>query len=144
MIKNILTMDPKERRKGTIKKLSKQFKQNKFLAEMEQTADADSMFQLYQKLGYTAHRAGEAVFHYGDKGDLFYIILEGKVEVRTVSPVELDGESTTPEGLITFIISYWKDIYWAKISDSYTIKDMFMNELQRLKVPVDLDSNFDE
>ena len=47
MIKNILTMDPKERRKGTIKKLSKQFKNNKFLSEVEQTHDADSMFALY-------------------------------------------------------------------------------------------------
>ena len=44
MIKNILMMDPKERRKGTIKKLSKQFKSNKFLAEMETTTDEDSMF----------------------------------------------------------------------------------------------------
>ena len=84
------------------------------------------------------------MFHYGEKGDLFYIILEGKVEVRTVSPVELDGESTTPEGLITFIISYWRDIYWAKIPECYTIRELFTRELQRLKVPVDLDGNFDE
>ena len=39
MIKNILMMDPRDRRKGTVEKLSKQFRNNKFLKEVSDTRD---------------------------------------------------------------------------------------------------------
>lgn len=34
-----------------------------------------------EQMEYVHHEAGECVFHYGDHGDLFYFILEGKVSV---------------------------------------------------------------
>lgn len=35
---------------------------------------------------------GETVFHFGDRGQLFYIIIDGEIEIRTPSPVELENE----------------------------------------------------
>ena len=90
-----------------------------------------------------AHKAGETVFHYGDQGDLFYIILDGKVEVRIVAPVELDGEDTTPCGLMSFLANFFQDIYWQKVSEEHAVRELFENEMHRLKVNYDDDGNFD-
>ena len=58
MIKNILMMDPKERRKGTVQKLSMQFKKNKFLKEIADTRDPETVQTLYKHLGHTALMVG--------------------------------------------------------------------------------------
>ena len=58
MIKNILMMDPKERRKGTVQKLSMQFKNNKFLKEVADTRDPETVQTLYKHLGHTALMSG--------------------------------------------------------------------------------------
>ena len=81
--------------------------------------------------------AGEAVFRYGDRGVQFYIIVDGEVEVRTPSPVELDEESATPEGLLSFIVSFYNDIYWDKVSQGDRVQQMFFKELQRLEINVE-------
>ena len=62
------------------------------------------------------HTAGSIVFHYGDVGHHFYIVIKGEVEVRVPAPVELEEESATPEGLMSFIITYFQDINW-KVTD---------------------------
>jgi hypothetical protein len=46
---------------------------------------------------------------------MFYIIIKGEVEIRTPSPIELENESATAEGILVFIVTYFEDIYWHKI-----------------------------
>ena len=91
------------------------FKTNKFLAETASTRDSETVFTLYRNLRMQECEPGEPVFRYGDRGGFFYIIIDGEVEVRTPSPVELDEESATPEGLLSFIVSFYHDIYWDKV-----------------------------
>jgi CRP-like cAMP-binding protein len=47
---------------------------------------------LYTHLRIEECKAGRKVFNYGDYGQLFYIIIEGEVEVRTPAPVELEND----------------------------------------------------
>lgn len=58
----------------------------------------------------------ETVFLFGDRGKMFYIIIKGEVEIRTPSPIELENESATAEGILVFIVTYFEDIYWKKIN----------------------------
>ena len=74
------------------------------------------------------------MFHYGDRGSLFYIIIEGEVEIRTPSPVELDNDSATAEGILVFIVTYFDDIYWEKIYQGQKIQQVFLKELMKLNV----------
>ena len=96
------------------------------MREVGDTHDEESIMELYRKLGYLYLDEGVPVCHYGDKGENFYIILEGKVDVRTMSPVELDGEAATPEGLISFVLSFYDDIYWTKVINGGEVKELLM------------------
>lgn len=57
------------------------------------------------------------VFSFGDSGSTFYIVLAGEVEIRVPTPVELEGNSASPEGLLVFLITYFEIIYWDRIPD---------------------------
>ena len=63
--------------------------------------------------------------------------------MRIPSPVELDEESATPEGLLSFIVSFYHDIYWDKLHGGDRIQQMFLKELGRLEVFVDQREFFD-
>ena len=76
--------------------------------------------------------------NYGEKGDLFYIILDGQVDVRTVSPFELTESDAT--GLINFIIKNYKDIYWEKIPHASEVLRLFKKEMEECGLPLDLES----
>ena len=100
--------------------------------------EADSVSTLYQKLSLVEKPAGHTVFNYSEKGELFYIILDGQVHVRTVSPVELRDCDAT--GLINFIIKNYTNIYWDKIPKAAEILDLFTREVARCGLPTDVES----
>ena len=143
MIKKILQTEPTERPKRKIQMLIEHFKSNKFLAETASTRDNETVLTLYRNLKLEECVEGEPVFRYGDRGGLFYIIIDGEVEVRTPSPVELDEESATPEGLLSFIVSFYHDIYWDKLNAGEKIQQLFLKELKRLEVKVWDEDYFD-
>jgi len=45
---------------------------------------------IYKHLRYEALQKGQIVFKYGDRGSLFYIIISGKIDVYTPTPVDLE------------------------------------------------------
>lgn len=79
-------------------------------------------------------KARETVFLFGDRGKMFYIIIKGEVEIRTPSPIELENESATAEGILVFIVTYFEDIYWQKIYQGEKIQQVFLKELMKLDV----------
>ena len=83
------------------------------------------------------------MFEFGDRGSHYYIIIEGEVLIKTPSPIELDGQKATPEGLLIFIVDYYQDIRWDKISNSDKVQEMFLKELNRLNVEVNEQGYFD-
>ena len=108
------------------------------MRETEEELEADSVSTLYQKLSLVEKPAGHTVFNYSEKGELFYIILDGQVHVRTVSPVELRDCDAT--GLINFIIKNYTNIYWDKIPKAAEILDLFTREVARCGLPTDVES----
>lgn len=84
------------------------FKDNDFVKkEAARAKVAQTMFNLFMHLFVQEFNAGETVFKFGDRGHHFYIVLDGEVEIRTPSPVELEEAQVTPEGLLVFCISYF-------------------------------------
>ena len=77
--------------------------------------DEKTCYELCERLRLEQYSEGAVVFNYGDTGQLFYIVVEGEVDVRVPSPVLLEELSATPEGLISFILLYFKDIYWDRL-----------------------------
>ena len=75
--------------------------------------------------------------NYGEKGEFFYIILDGKVDCSTVSPIELtDCDEIS---LINFIIINYKTIYWEKIPRSEEVRELFKKELEQCGLSTDPD-----
>jgi hypothetical protein len=73
------------------------------------------MQNVFMHLRMAEHKAGETVFNFGDRGQLFYIIIEGEVEIRTPCLVELENEQVTPMGVLAFCINHLEDIFWDRI-----------------------------
>ena len=92
----------------------------------------ETVFTLYKNLKMQECENGENVFRYGEKAGFFYIIIDGEVEVKTPSPVELDEESATPEGILSFIVSFYHEIYWNKIPSGDKIQMLLLKELGKL------------
>ena len=93
------------------------FKNNAFFKRTmeERKGDNQTIQNLFSHLRIQECKARETVFLFGDRGKMFYIIIKGEVEIRTPSPVELENESATAEGILVFIVTYFDDIYWQKI-----------------------------
>jgi hypothetical protein len=45
------------------------------------------------------------------------------------SSVVLENEATTPIGMLDFVVTYFKEIYWAKIPDGDKTRSMIEDEL---------------
>ena len=97
---------------------------NAFIAaEMQKLKkDTETLKLLFSSLKHEVGARGSVVFNYGDSGSTFYILLSGEVEIRVPTPVELEGPSASPEGLIVFLITYYDIIHWEKIPDGFKIK----------------------
>ena len=102
------------------------------------------MQELCQKLKLEEHAAGSVVFNYGDPGTNFYCVLSGSVDVRVPCPVELEEDSATPEGVISFIIVHFKDIYWKDIERGSAVLHLFYNELTRCNLNFEDNGSFDQ
>ena len=88
-------------------------------------------------------RAGEVLFSYGDRGENFYIILSGEVELKTPSPVELTGKKATPAGVLSFFVNFYENILWHNYDRGEYLKEMFIDEIRTLGVSV-IDGKFDK
>ena len=109
---------------------------------MKQSRDDKSYYELCEKLRLEEHKKDSVVFHYGDPGSTFYVVLEGSVEVRVPVPIILERDSATPEGLISFIIMYFHFIHWKELHRGRQVLHLFYNELRRCNIMVDEHGDF--
>jgi CRP-like cAMP-binding protein len=114
---SILQINSAHRLKSDVAKLQKYLAINPFIAgEVQKLKNDPDMLQLlFQSLKVDEQAKGSFVFNYGDEGSTFYIILSGEVQIRVPTPVELEGDSATPEGLLVFLVTYFEIICWDKI-----------------------------
>ena len=86
---------------------------------------------------FAEYAPGEYVFHYGDEGNLFYIIMEGQVIIKTPAPETVEKEQATPEGFLIYLLEYFDEIQWAKMAEGREIRSVFLKELLSLGVKID-------
>ena len=91
---------------------------------------------MYQHLRFKDSKAGDILFEYGDRGEDFYIILEGEVELKTPAPVELTGKKATPTGILSFFVNCFEDILWSSLDRGEQLKQMLVDEITALGVPI--------
>ncbi len=96
--------------------------------------DSEIIHSLFRNMKLEEHPEGHVVFNFGDRGQLFYIVITGQVSIMTPSPVELEIENTTAEGLLTFFVTYFEDVFWEKIINGDKIKRALTEEFKRLKL----------
>ena len=65
-----------------LSKLLLLLKENSFFKNLVQKRPYDQVLDLISKLKYEFKPAGDFIFHHGDEGIGYYIILEGDVSVR--------------------------------------------------------------
>ena len=75
-----------------ISKLMAYFANNTFLKDKQQKLDKSAVQYLFRHLFFLDIEKNENVFNYGDEGDLFYIIIEGEVSIKTPFPDVLEEE----------------------------------------------------
>ena len=75
-----------------ISKLMAYFANNTFLQDKQKKLDKSSVQYLFRHLFFLEIDRNENVFNYGDEGDLFYIIIEGEVSIKTPFPDVLEEE----------------------------------------------------
>ena len=143
VIRAILFKEPKERSSQEIKQVQKRFKDNKFFQTVLKERDEKTFFELCERLRLEEYSQSAIVFNYGDIGQLFYIVVEGEVDVKVPSPVILEEDSATPEGLISFIMLYFNDLHWERLYMGKRIIQLIFSELRACDVEVGPSGTFD-
>jgi len=76
------------------------------------------------------------VFEYGDEGQLFYIVMEGEVEVRIPLQVVLEGEDATPVGFYNYLVKNFNDIHWPQIADGRRMQLLLLREMEMFNIKI--------
>ena len=71
------------------------------------------MQYLYRNMEFLHLDEGRKVFNYGEVGELFYIIMNGEISIKTPFPEELEEDQSTPIALLTYFLTFFKDIDWS-------------------------------
>ena len=125
-VDRILRLDPKDRTMRNIKTLGHFFEGNRFFKQQKQLFEEKTIQYLLRNLRFSEYRSGEKVFDYGDEGELFYIIMEGEVIIKTPAQDYLEGEQASPEGLLIFLIEYFNVVQWTALKDGTRIRNMLL------------------
>ena len=67
---------------------------------------------------------------------MFYIILDGEVEVLTPAPVELADNQASPAGILSFFVNFNDRIYWQQFERGGWQKERFYQSLVDLRIKV--------
>ena len=89
---------------------------------------------LYKSLQLEEFDKGQIIFHYGDSGSTFYIIISGEVEIKVPAVFELDGLECTAEAVLAFLVTFQEDIYWVKMPNGDKIKKELDDELKKFNL----------
>ena len=144
MIRKILSKEPDSRTSNEIQIVGKYLKDQQFFSALKKQRDEKTYLELCMRLRLEEHGPDSIVFNYGEVGSHFYVIIEGKIDVRVPCPVELEEDSATPEGLISFIIMYFNQIYWKGVKRGSKALHMIYTELTRLGIEYDNEGKFDQ
>ena len=63
---------------------------------------------MYKHLMFAEIGPDEILFNYGDRGEKFYVILAGEIDISTPSPTELTEENAKPTGILSFFVHFYE------------------------------------
>ena len=76
-------------------------------------------------------------------GELFYVIMEGNVVVKTPSMVTLEGEQATPQGLLIYILENFREIHWSDLKSGVSfVRSLILKELDYFRFKVSENGTF--
>ena len=95
IIIHVLRKNELERSDADIDKLLEQLEDNDFFSALKLKRPYEVSIELGKKLQYEHFKAGQYIFRKDDKGDKFYIVLEGRVAVENpVNPAKHQGKKS--------------------------------------------------
>ena len=89
-MKRLLAIPHHDRLKSQKSLLINYFKNVKFFSEMIPASELDTYEQLSEVVGLKNIEIGTTLFNEGEAGDLFYIVLQGEVEILKACKVYID------------------------------------------------------
>lgn len=128
-MESILKQEPSERFSNELSQLNRYFKNNLFFRQQANLFEEKTIQYLFQHMRYAEYAPEDYVFHYGEEGNLFYIIMEGEVIIKTPAPENIEGEQATPEGFLIYLIEYFDEIQWNRMMDGREVRSIFLKEL---------------
>ena len=100
---------------------------------------------LYKTFQYLEMDKGGYVFEYGDRGQRFYIILSGCVEIIVPEGIKLMKNESEPDGILDFVIQNHDSIYWEGIQGGIRMREKFYQEVKDVGTPFkEEDRTFDK
>jgi hypothetical protein len=85
----------------------------------------ESLRYLIQHLQYAENETDDTVFKWGARGDLFYIMYEGMVEVRVPAEIEVE---ISPDNFLLYLLDHYKLICWKKTHNGKEIANLIIDE----------------
>lgn len=80
-MKRILEKGPGKRSEADINFLASYLRYNDFFFNLAATKDNSTLDQCFRNMTIEVFKKDEFVFHFGQRGDKFYVILKGRVKV---------------------------------------------------------------
>lgn len=133
-VERILQLEPKDRTSRNITTLTRFFEGNRFFRQQSEMFEEKTIQYLYRNLRFCELKPRQQVFQYGDEGELFYIVMEGEVVIKTPAPDTLEDDQCTPEGLLIFLIEYFHEIQWKLLRDGERVRNLFVKELEAVNI----------
>ncbi|CDW73238.1 cyclic nucleotide-binding domain containing protein [Stylonychia lemnae] len=119
MIKNILKKLPKDRTEDDIKSLEIYLSTNQFFEKLQQQCDKEALHEAMRALQIQCLRTNSIVFQFGDFGDEFFIILNGKVSVQVPTQINL---VCNQRDLMSYLVENFDLMMWRKIENGENLK----------------------
>lgn len=143
-VERILRLEPEDRSTRDINFLFRFFESNLYFRKQAEMYEEKTILFLLKKMRFVEYEAGQTIFEYGDFGELFYVIIDGSVVVKTPSQVTLEGDQATAAGFVIYLLENFQDIHWKDLKDNVAfIRSLIIKELRYFHFDVSDTGQFD-
>ena len=112
-VESILKLEPAERTSRNITTILRFFKNNAYFEKQKEIHGEKIIQFLIRKMRFKASEKNEMVFHFGDIGELFYIIMDGEVIIKVPSPAIIEGEKAAAKAfLLEYLVEQFEIVHW--------------------------------
>ena len=81
---------PRERTERDLEEMEAFFREYPIFKELRSERDRDTILRAFQDMRLRTHRQGDAVVRFGEVGQEFFVVLQGRVSVRVPTIIECE------------------------------------------------------